>query len=81
MTFENHYLFSAVHGIMSEPQSDIRNDQQGQDQCEKGQGQLVAKHYNELQESGRDVRTESRIYYMRNFNNWIKSVVIGKISF
>jgi mRNA (guanine-N7-)-methyltransferase len=65
---------------MAEPQSEGRNDQQGQGQHNKeGQGQLVAKHYNELQEAGKDVRTESRIYYMRNFNNWIKSVVIGKV--
>ncbi|KAH3775480.1 mRNA cap guanine-N7 methyltransferase-like [Dreissena polymorpha] len=41
-----------------------------------GQGHLVAKHYNELQEAGRESRTDSRIFYMRNFNNWIKSVVI-----
>lgn len=46
-----------------------------------GQGQLVAKHYNELQEAGRDARFDSRIFYMRNFNNWIKSVVISMICF
>ncbi|XP_053402078.1 mRNA cap guanine-N7 methyltransferase-like [Mercenaria mercenaria] len=62
---------------MSQPQSDVRNESQGQQDTE-GQGQLVAKHYNELQEAGRDVRTESRIFYMRNFNNWIKSVVIAE---
>ena len=42
-----------------------------------GQGHLVAKHYNELQEAGRDARQDSRIFFMRNFNNWIKSVVIS----
>ncbi|XP_052819124.1 mRNA cap guanine-N7 methyltransferase-like [Mya arenaria] len=43
-----------------------------------GQGDLVAKHYNQLQESGRESRMDSRIFYMRNFNNWIKSVVINE---
>ncbi|XP_069778597.1 mRNA cap guanine-N7 methyltransferase isoform X2 [Narcine bancroftii] len=38
----------------------------------------VAAHYNELQECGLAVRSKSRIFYMRNFNNWIKSVVIGE---
>ncbi|KAK3085647.1 hypothetical protein FSP39_006590 [Pinctada imbricata] len=37
----------------------------------------VAKHYNELQETGLDTRSQSRIFYLRNFNNWIKSVLIG----
>lgn len=44
----------------------------------EGHSHMVAKHYNELQEAGREVRTESRIYFMRNFNNWIKSVVINE---
>lgn len=39
---------------------------------------FVASHYNNLQEKGREARKESRIYYLRNFNNWIKSIFIGK---
>ncbi|XP_051878980.1 mRNA cap guanine-N7 methyltransferase [Pristis pectinata] len=38
----------------------------------------VAAHYNELQECGLAVRSQSRIFYLRNFNNWIKSVLIGE---
>ncbi|KAI0241378.1 mRNA cap guanine-N7 methyltransferase [Lamellibrachia satsuma] len=37
----------------------------------------VATHYNQLKESGLEERTKSRIFYMRNFNNWIKSMAIN----
>uniref|UniRef100_A0A3B5LSD8 mRNA (guanine-N(7))-methyltransferase n=1 Tax=Xiphophorus couchianus TaxID=32473 RepID=A0A3B5LSD8_9TELE len=42
-------------------------------------GEKVASHYNTLQEVGLVVRSQSRIFYMRNFNNWLKSVLIGEI--
>lgn len=47
-------------------------------QSEPGHGQAVAAHYNELQEVGLEKRSQSRIFYLRNFNNWTKSVLIGK---
>ncbi|CAG5114777.1 unnamed protein product, partial [Candidula unifasciata] len=37
----------------------------------------VANHYNQLEETGLALRTRSRIYYLRNFNNWIKSILIA----
>ncbi|EFN69462.1 mRNA cap guanine-N7 methyltransferase [Camponotus floridanus] len=37
---------------------------------------LVADHYNMLEEKGLSFRNQSRIVYMRNFNNWIKSMLI-----
>ncbi|KAL8608780.1 hypothetical protein ACOMHN_065517 [Nucella lapillus] len=40
--------------------------------------QTVAKHYNQLQETGLEVRKQSRIFFLRNFNNWVKSVLIGE---
>ncbi|XP_068003775.1 mRNA cap guanine-N7 methyltransferase [Melanerpes formicivorus] len=43
-----------------------------------GHGQAVAAHYNELQEVGLEKRSQSRIFYLRNFNNWTKSVLIGE---
>ncbi|XP_030003284.1 mRNA cap guanine-N(7) methyltransferase isoform X2 [Sphaeramia orbicularis] len=39
----------------------------------------VASHYNQLQEVGLAARSRSRIFYMRNFNNWLKSVLIGEM--
>lgn len=40
-------------------------------------GVKVASHYNSLQEVGLAARSRSRIFFMRNFNNWLKSVLIG----
>jgi len=43
-----------------------------------GIGNVVAKHYDNLPERGREQRSESRIFHMRNFNNWIKSSLINE---
>ena len=42
-----------------------------------GIGNDVATHYNNLKEGGKEFRKESRIFHMRNFNNWIKSMLIN----
>ncbi|XP_062540134.1 mRNA cap guanine-N7 methyltransferase isoform X1 [Armigeres subalbatus] len=39
---------------------------------------VVASHYNKLEERGLYERTKSRIFYMRNFNNWVKSILINQ---
>ncbi|XP_022902267.2 mRNA cap guanine-N(7) methyltransferase [Onthophagus taurus] len=39
---------------------------------------VVAKHYNNLEEKGLDERAMSRIFFMRNFHNWIKSMLINE---
>lgn len=39
---------------------------------------VVAKHYNTIEERGLSFRNRSRILHLRNFNNWIKSMLIGK---
>lgn len=42
--------------------------------------QYVAAHYNERRNEGRQGRKKSRIYNMRQFNNWLKSVLIKQHS-
>lgn len=37
----------------------------------------VANHYNGVPNINIKERTNSRIFYLRNFNNWIKSMLIG----
>lgn len=39
--------------------------------------EVVADHYNNIEEKGVHERKESRIFHMRNLNNWIKSRLIG----
>ena len=39
----------------------------------------IAKHYNEKGETNIAERSKSKILFMRNFNNWIKSILINNI--
>ncbi|XP_066479879.1 mRNA cap guanine-N7 methyltransferase isoform X2 [Tiliqua scincoides] len=48
------------------------------DSAKKAHTEAVAAHYNKLEEVGLEQRSTSRIFYLRNFNNWIKSVLIGE---
>ncbi|XP_056646650.1 mRNA cap guanine-N7 methyltransferase [Diorhabda sublineata] len=44
----------------------------------KGYADVVANHYNKLEEKGIQERLKSRIVYLRNFHNWIKSMLINE---
>ncbi|KAJ9596553.1 hypothetical protein L9F63_012425, partial [Diploptera punctata] len=44
----------------------------------QGHGSVVAAHYNTLEERGLAERSKSRIFYLRNFNNWVKSMMINE---
>lgn len=39
---------------------------------------IVVNHYNSIDEKNIEDRFKSKIYFMRNFNNWIKSIIISK---
>ncbi|CAH1779535.1 unnamed protein product, partial [Owenia fusiformis] len=55
----------------------VQSGSKDQGEAEADVGKTVAQHYNKLQEAGLDARTQSRIFYLRNFNNWTKSMLIG----
>ncbi|XP_014247931.1 mRNA cap guanine-N7 methyltransferase [Cimex lectularius] len=38
----------------------------------------VVNHYNSIEEKGLSYRNQSRIVYLRNFNNWIKSMLLAE---
>lgn len=46
--------------------------------AEGSHAKVVATHYNLIEEKGLDERSKSRIVYMRNFHNWIKSMLINE---
>ncbi|XP_038602254.1 mRNA cap guanine-N7 methyltransferase [Tachyglossus aculeatus] len=60
------------------PKTETEEGSEKEKGSEEGHGSAVAAHYNELQEVGLEKRSQSRIFYLRNFNNWMKSVLIGE---
>lgn len=46
--------------------------------CAEGLAPAVADHYNQLENTGLRERSKSPIFYLRNFNNWVKSMLIGE---
>ncbi|KAJ1521034.1 hypothetical protein ONE63_002746 [Megalurothrips usitatus] len=65
----------------SKPKSPPRGNESVEVKVESAQSTLcdvVAAHYNSVPESGLDERSKSRILHLRNFNNWIKSMLIDE---
>ncbi|KAK9888580.1 hypothetical protein WA026_000819 [Henosepilachna vigintioctopunctata] len=44
----------------------------------EGYANVVASHYNQIEEKGLQERSKSRIVFLRNFHNWIKSMLINE---
>ncbi|RDD47598.1 mRNA cap guanine-N7 methyltransferase [Trichoplax sp. H2] len=76
-------IAKSMETISSEEKEEVigakRKLSQEDDKDNKELASHVAKHYNELREEGIDARYESRIFFLRNFNNWVKSMLIGDI--
>ena len=60
------------------PKEDDYDDEHASKKFLDGNSQVVAHHYNKREEKGLAERNKSRIVYMRNFNNWIKSQLISE---
>lgn len=43
-----------------------------------GYSRVIAEHYNKIEDSGLEQRSESKIICMRSFNNWIKSLIVNE---
>lgn len=54
------------------------NQKRKQPEDDSGIATIVANHYNSINNKDISERAKSRIYHMRNFNNWIKSIIIRK---
>lgn len=62
---DNDYQTAPKRLIVESPEGDMH-------------ASVVANHYNALEEKGLSARKKSKIYFMRNFNNWIKSMLINE---
>lgn len=59
--------------LREENDEDTTKDESGSSSSAKlDNSSVVAQHYNGLQEKGLAERFNSKIFYLRNFNNWIK---------
>lgn len=47
-----------------------------EDAKDTGNSSIVETHYNSIEEKGLGHRNQSTILYLRNFNNWVKSMLI-----
>ncbi|XP_023951484.2 mRNA cap guanine-N7 methyltransferase [Bicyclus anynana] len=56
--------------------NDTTDDYEVPSKRARSHANVVAAHYNHIEEKGVQERFNSPIFYLRNFNNWVKSVLI-----
>ena len=64
-------MATVIDGIQTAEHQDNRKPREGH-------SNVVATHYNQIEEVGINRRKESRIIKMRSFNNWLKSMLLGE---
>lgn len=66
-------------GAVKRPADDEESPEQARKLVKTGNNSsVVATHYNTLEEKGLEARFKSKIFFMRNFNNWMKSMLISE---
>ncbi|UZJ55034.1 hypothetical protein CBS101457_004354 [Exobasidium rhododendri] len=64
-------------GVVSKVTVESAADKKRKSEAADSNAKLVALHYNSRQDQGLGARRQSPILPLRNFNNWVKSVIIG----
>src|ERR1051325_1959119 len=71
--YEDSNFSSSSHEQESAPNKSIKHSRTA-----TPNNRVVADHYNSKMDIGVQRRRESTIIFLRSFNNWVKSVLIGK---
>lgn len=75
-TGQNVYTLTETNNLITD--NDKETNESLKTRVHSNNSVLVAKHYNSLANEDSCNRNRSRILYMRNFNNWIKGMLLGE---
>lgn len=73
--FTEEYQYDAEVPMKKRKCDEFENNCEEDAESSQGNSSVVAQHYNKLKEKGLAERFNSKIFYLRNFNNWIKRFV------